>query len=53
MDIWPTGTTKGSKSIIIWYNLEKTLTWGFRFDDFAKKKVYKKGGSKKGLILVF
>jgi hypothetical protein len=37
MKVGPTGTTKGSKSIIVWCNLEKTFCRRLKVNDFARK----------------
>jgi hypothetical protein len=48
--IWPTSTAEGSKSIIIWCDMEKPLNRSIRINDFAREKVYQKSGCEKRFI---
>jgi hypothetical protein len=51
--IWPTSTTKSSKSMIIRCDFEKTLSRRLKIDDFARKLIYEKRGCEKSFIPIF
>ena len=51
--VGPASTTKNSKSIIVWFGMEKLFDWGHKIEDFSGKKVYEKGGSEEGFIPEF
>jgi hypothetical protein len=51
--IRPTGTSKSSKGIIVWCDMKKAFSGGFKIEHFAREQIYEKCGSNKSSSQIF